>query len=70
MDLQFEPTCGELDLLQIGINTISKGGYVPKIKRLKHTIKERVCITYNNLNHHLANISGVLILEIVYAAFL
>ena len=56
MGRQFEPAHGELSLIQIGINTISKGEKVPDIKHLKTTIKERVRVTYNKLNRHLTNI--------------
>ena len=67
MDRQFGLACVKLDLLYIGINTISKGKYVPDIDQLKLTIKERVLTTYNYINRHLTKLAGVFIREMVYA---
>ena len=70
MDTHFEQVRGELALLYIFFNAISKGNHVSDIDRINRTIKERVCNTYNDLYRNLKCFAGVLIREMVYAEVL
>ena len=50
MESKFEPARSALDLLHIGINTVSKGKHVPEIDGINRITKERVHFTYNEIN--------------------
>jgi hypothetical protein len=49
MDSQFEKLRGDLDDMQIGLNTVSNNKHVPDIERHIRTMKERTRSTYNML---------------------
>ena len=70
MDRRFEPACNELALLKIGVNTVAKGYHVPEIEHINRTIKEMVCVSYNELKRHVNKLSVVLIIYMLYAALL
>ena len=48
-------------LLNIGLNTVSKGEQIPDIEWINHIINERVRATYKKINRNLTKITGVII---------
>jgi hypothetical protein len=66
MDGEFEPLRGELSILGITLNTVSRGEHVPEAERRIRTLKERTRSAYNTLPFN--KIPAQMAVQMVYSS--